>query len=394
MELKLFLVMALISVHVNAQLQTENTTMAGFNTTDTFQQSTITENPTMSNVTENQTKSNEIDQTTGASFNTGTDQTTQQSIVAVEGTTEESTSVKYTSTTKQTSEGAFDVTTSTHVERSTISGKEVDSKTELSTENTMSGKTEISTITTGEQQQEVTTTLSTTETTTKTTDKSTSVMPEEKATTMVNEKDHGIMSTDSVEKTSTENSPEQFFNWLDNIKQKNHTDTNVTEKEENTNNDRTNNLKNSIHDHHHNEINPEKMSPKEFFEWLDSIHPDSNSTTVKNIIDTSIISTGKLIIVISTICGTFVLFVAILIAISCCRRKRNLRNDSEKSDFSMNSVISVPEKRNSQSSDIFTPDKNGFNNVFMGIPANNDVWKKLEQLSPTASAVMPESTKM
>jgi hypothetical protein len=386
--------MALISVHVNAQLQTENTTMEGFNTTDTLQQSTVTEDQTKSNVTE--------DQTTEASFNAGTDQTTQQPIVTetssisttkvgiVEGTTEESTPVKYTSTTKQTSEGAFDVTTSTHVERSTISGKEVDSKTELSTENTMSGKTEISPITTGEQRQEVTTTLSTTETTTKTTDKSTSVMPEEKATTMVNEKDHGIMSTgSSVEKTSTENSPEQFFNWLDNIKQKNHTDTNVTEKEENTNNDRTNNLENSIHDHHHNAINPEKMSPKEFFEWLDSIHPDSNSTTVKNIIDTSIISTGKLIIVISTICGTFVLFVAILIAISCCRRKRNLRNDSEKSYFSMNS-----EKRNSQSSDIFTPDKNGFNNVFMGIPANNDVWKKLEQLSPTASAVMPESTKM
>lgn len=156
----------------------------------------------------------------------------------------------------------------------------------------------------------------------------------------------------------------------------------------------------------HMELKPELMPPMRFLEWLNSIHPDKNVTSgkvvpAKNVVDTSIITTEKLIIVISTICGTFVLFVVILIIVSCCRRRRNVRSDSEKSDFSVTSAMSavsvgstistIPEKR-----EVNCPKNNGYanNDLFMGIPPNNKIWRELEQLPPTASSVMPESTRM
>lgn len=207
------------------------------------------------------------------------------------------------------------------------------------------------------------------------------------------------------EKTTDLPPPERFFKWLNGIHPENPKTANLTDiggsnnksdEYEGTKDTKTERILVDVDSTVSNAFDPDKIPPKEFMEWLNSIHPDYNDTkrptvTAKNIIDTSIISTEKLIIVISTICGTFVLFVAILIAISCCRRNRNIRSDSEKSDFSVTSVVSIPDKRKS---DTLSTDKNGFNNLFMGIPANNEVWKSLEQLSPADSSIMPESTKM
>lgn len=394
--------MTLISVHASAQLHGESSTVVtGFSPTDTSQKDTTThsESQTFSNTTEYQTT--EATTNVNTTVNETSPVPTSKSS-SVDSTTEESTLVYAEPTTKQTAETTSDATSSANVETTTSKSNQFDS-TKLSTESTIYHKSETSTMAPTEKQQDVTTISSKHETTTTVNDGTpTTVKAEQTSTTTADSKEHGNTTTQSAgHKSSTDLSPEEFFNWLDSIEPNNQTDRNVTEKEETKSNIDTNakttDWLDSLHEHDHHqhdhlEIDPNRMAPKEFFEWLDSIHPDSNTT--KNIIDTSIISTEKLIIVISTICGTFVLFVAILIAISCCRRKRNLRNDSEKSDFSMNSVISHTEKRNSCNSDIFTPDKNGFNNVFMGIPANNEVWKKLDQLSPTASAVMPESTKM
>lgn len=212
-----------------------------------------------------------------------------------------------------------------------------------------------------------------------------------------------------AEKLTTPNpvateSLEEFFRFLDSISPDNTDQTNSSKVEE------------SKPTHVGSEpmdFNPDSMPPKEFIEWLNSIYPDKNATngnseTNTNIIDTSIITTQKLIIVISTICGTFVLFVVILIIVSCCRRKHNVRSDSEKSDFSVTSGVSavsgvsgvstgstistIPENHEVRFSDT---GKNGYSrDLFMGIPANNKIWKDLEQLPPTAPSVMPECTRM
>lgn len=188
------------------------------------------------------------------------------------------------------------------------------------------------------------------------------------------ESDSYITVTKVAEETTSSPHPGFFFKWL------------------NPANFKKFNLSKENHTHlSPDSFDPDLMPPEKFMEWLNSIHPDNNATksstvTIKNIIDTTIITTEKLIVVICTICGSFVLFVVVLIIVSCCRRNSNVRSDSEKSDFSMTSVASVmslPEKQ-----------KNGYNDLFMGIPTNNAIWKDLEQLPPSAPSVMPESTRL
>lgn len=188
--------------------------------------------------------------------------------------------------------------------------------------------------------------------------------------------------TKVVEETTSVPHPGLFFKWL------------------NPDNFRKFNLSKENHTHlSPDSFDPDVMPPEKFMEWLNSIHPDNNTAksatvTIKNIIDTTIITTEKLIVVICTICGSFVLFVVVLIIVSCCRRNSNVRSDSEKSDFSMTSVASVISLPDKQKQDVFSTGKNGYNDLFMGIPTNNAIWKDLDQLPPSAPSVMPESTRL
>lgn len=149
--------------------------------------------------------------------------------------------------------------------------------------------------------------------------------------------------------------------------------------------------------------NVDKIPANQLFEWLDRIKPNrtdtkSSTVTVKDVdIDTRIITTDKLMYVIGTICGSFVLFVVILIVVSCCRRNRNARTDSEKSgtsEFSVVSTSSIGTYEKQSSTKSRSDSKNDYNDVFMGIPTNNAIWKDLSNLPDTASCVMPESTKL
>ncbi|XP_045187187.2 uncharacterized protein LOC123545023 [Mercenaria mercenaria] len=359
-ELGLFLVTTLLSVHANAQSQKESSTIAGFNVTTTDQQETLWGNVTVSTV-----KDITVEQasTTNNPANVLSVQTSP-SVTQKEASSEsvvESTVVQ--NTTEQTASEDVDSLRTTQVYQTT---NIVDKET-----NSLITKGEVSS-----------SPASTEKTTYQNVDQTTAIKGDKQL-------DEARTASNAEETTSVSS----FKQWFDGISRENLTQSNVTDIEgrnRSVENEESTDAKNKKHGHW-NSMNPDIMPPREFMEWLDSIHPDLNATTTKNIIDTRIISTEKLIIVISTICGTFVLFVVILIAISCCKRNRNIRNDSEKSDFSMTSVVSVPEKRKS---DVFSTDKNGFNNLFMGIPANNEVWKNLEQLSPAAPSVMPESTKM
>ncbi|KAL4237338.1 hypothetical protein ACF0H5_002056 [Mactra antiquata] len=149
----------------------------------------------------------------------------------------------------------------------------------------------------------------------------------------------------------------------------------------------------------------DRIATNQLIEWLGSMKSNRTETksatvTVKNVdIDTRIITTDKLVIVISTICGSFVLFVVILIVVSCCRRNRNARTDSEKSGTSEFSVVStnsigIYEKQSSTKSRTSSIKSDYNNDLFMGIPTNNAIWKDLDSLPDNASCVMPESTKL
>lgn len=144
----------------------------------------------------------------------------------------------------------------------------------------------------------------------------------------------------------------------------------------------------------------ELPSPDELFKWLDNIPPFQKDKTpaieelpeekVKKITDHKTesihklklnISDSKLIFIISGCASVFVVLIIIMtIFIVCKKRISNKKRLDVRIDFLGN---------NHKNSTVFNAE--GKDNIFMGIPANNEIWKQIQELPSTASSVLPES---
>ena len=142
----------------------------------------------------------------------------------------------------------------------------------------------------------------------------------------------------------------------------------------------------------------ELPSPDKFFKWLDSIPPLKKDTDKP---DSGVgredklntephhsaheldfdIHNSKLILMICVPVGA-VLLCLILLTVYIVYKKRLAEKKAAETKLSGLGVAN-------RNPDVFNVE--GKDNVFMGIPTNNQIWKELQMLPATASSVLPES---
>ena len=135
--------------------------------------------------------------------------------------------------------------------------------------------------------------------------------------------------------------------------------------------------------------NVELPSPDKLFKWLDSIPPldgrkvdtekqnDNKESTHHNKPvnrGSRHILESQLILIISVCGGTVILFIALLGIVIVLKRKH------KSSKLVHEKVMEAPKNQT-----VFSLEGQ---EVFMGIPANNQIWKELQTLPPTASSVV------
>lgn len=144
----------------------------------------------------------------------------------------------------------------------------------------------------------------------------------------------------------------------------------------------------------------ELPSPDELFKWLDNIppfqkdkipvieeQPGEKDNKISDHKTESVyklklnISDSKLIFIISGCASVFVILIILMTIFIVCKKKiSNKKRLDVRIDFPGN---------NHKTPTVFSAD--GKDNIFMGIPANNEIWKQIQELPSTASSVLPES---
>ena len=137
------------------------------------------------------------------------------------------------------------------------------------------------------------------------------------------------------------------------------------------------------------ENNVELPSPDQLFKWLDSIPPldgskvdtekqngNKESTHHNEPVNSESrhILESQLILIISVCVGTVILVVALLAIVIVLKRKH------KSSKLVHEKVMEAPKNQT-----VYTLEGQ---EVFMGIPTNNQIWKELQTLPPTASSVV------
>ena len=146
----------------------------------------------------------------------------------------------------------------------------------------------------------------------------------------------------------------------------------------------------------------ELPSPDQLFKWLDSIpplYPDTLQSGDKSSQDNGIVSktnaphlhtvdkldvythTSKLVLMICVPVGVVLLCLILITIYIVYKNRLSAKKQAESKLTVLGSVNRNP--------DVFNVE--GKDNVFMGIPANNQIWKELQMLPSTASSVLPES---
>ena len=136
------------------------------------------------------------------------------------------------------------------------------------------------------------------------------------------------------------------------------------------------------------QFNSDVMPPEKFFKWLSSKDPVENYIEVKQqsvTVPNDSASSSSLIVVIVTVCGTVSLCV-IGIIVAICYRSRMY---SDKEDSISHHETPVRFHASSKQEEFTAPTE--YPNIFMGIPANNEIWRDLQNLPETTSVIIPDT---
>lgn len=157
-----------------------------------------------------------------------------------------------------------------------------------------------------------------------------------------------------------------------------------------------NNSQGHVHDDHlrksngqyRNPFDPDVLPPEKFLKWLSGNEPVENYIEVKQE-SVTVSSDGEanksLLIVIVTVCGTVTICVlGVLLAICYRSRSKSMKDPS---------THDAPVRFQAESKPDVYAMGSEYPNIFMGIPANNDIWKDLQNLPETATVVIPEADK-
>ena len=133
--------------------------------------------------------------------------------------------------------------------------------------------------------------------------------------------------------------------------------------------------------------NVELPSPDKLFKWLDSIPPIDRNKLAQGIqsehqgesvhkINTTV-DNSKFILIVCVSVGALVFLMALGAIYIVCKK-----------NFSSPKHVDKIETKTHVHESVFTVEGQ---DTFMGIPTNNQIWKELQMLPPTASSVLPES---
>lgn len=202
----------------------------------------------------------------------------------------------------------------------------------------------------------------------------------------------GTESSQSVRKTTVQSQSSQtaqtdrtILEWRSNVH-------NPTTVEANNNQGHANIGNHKVHKPHYtgNPFDPDVLPPEKFLKWLSGNDPVENYIEVKQ--ETVTVADDRatsrnLIIVLITVCGTVSICVLGIIIAICYRT----RTRSDKLDALSHEPPVGFQVKTSQ--DVYETGGD-YPSIFMGIPANNEIWKDLQNLPSTTSVATPDNPKV